>query len=122
MPNTTIGFGVVLIILGASAFAWTGARTSLIPAYVGAVIAICGVIALKAEYRKHAMHVAAAVGLLGFLAAAGRLIASLMRASSERPSTAALASLVLMALLTGVFVGLCVRSFIAARRQGNSVP
>src|SRR5262245_5579979 len=95
-------------------FAWTGAKTSLIPAYVGAAMAVCGLIAMNTEYRKHAMHVAAAIAALGFLAAAGRLVPPLVR--GVLPATTALVSLVLMLLLTGVFVGLCVRSFILARR------
>jgi hypothetical protein len=114
LPGAAIGFGIALVILGAGAFAWTGAKTSLIPAYVGAVIGVCGAIALKGEYRKHAMHIAAAVGLLGFLAAAGRLVPALVKGTL--PAAPALLSLSLMLLLTGVFVALCVRSFIVARR------
>jgi hypothetical protein len=61
------------------------------------------------------MHLAVIFGLLGFLAAAGRLIGALASGRTLTPMAAT--SLGLMALLTGVFVVLCVRSFINARRQ-----
>lgn len=114
MPRVTIVFGVLLILLGVIPYLMTSAKTALIPAYVGALLAVLGGIALSPGARKHAMHVAVIVGLLGFLAAAGRLIASL--ASGKTPTALGATSLGLMALLTGIFVALCVRSFIAARR------
>jgi hypothetical protein len=61
------------------------------------------------------MHVAVIVGLLGFLASAGRLASSV--AAGRTPTRLSVASLALMALLTGVFVVLCIRSFVVARRQ-----
>jgi hypothetical protein len=61
------------------------------------------------------MHVAVIVGLLGFLGAVGRLVGGL--AAGRTPTRLAGTSLGLMALLTGIFVVLCVRSFIAARRN-----
>lgn len=115
MAGTTILIGAALVALGLAAFAGTRATTSLIPAYVGAVLVLLGLLARNARYRKHVMHLAAAVGLLGFLAAAGRLGMSLARGTV--PATAALVSLSLMALLCLAFVLLCVRSFIAARRD-----
>ena len=114
MAPVTIVFGVLLILLGLIPYLMTGAKTALIPAYVGGVLAILGAVALKPGARKHAMHVAVIVGLLGFLAAAGRLIGAL--ASGKTPTTLAATSLGLMALLCLIFVVMCVRSFIAARR------
>ena len=114
MAPVTIIFGALLILLGAIPFFMTGAKTALIPAYVGAILLVLGAIALSPKARKHAMHLAVIVGLLGFLASAGRLIGAL--ASGKTPTTLAATSLGLMALLTGVYVVMCVRSFIAARR------
>jgi hypothetical protein len=56
------------------------------------------------------------VGLLGFLASAGRLVWKLIADGgiSDPPAAVALS---LMAVLCGTFVVLCIRSFIAARRS-----
>ena len=100
MAKTTIIFGLILIALGI--LGYTGAETSptptepdtvaagesaaeaadvekpkksvtaLIPAFVGAIIAVCGVVALSEGMRMHAMHGAVLVGLLGCLAGLGR--------------------------------------------------
>jgi hypothetical protein len=59
------------------------------------------------------MHAAAAVGLLGFLGGAGKLIAGLAKGN---PSGLAVFSQAGMAVLCALFVVLAVRSFIAARR------
>ena len=68
-------------------------------------------IAFKDSARKHAMHAVAAFGVLGLLAAAGRI------AAAGLSFTPAGASLVIMVLLTGGFVCLCVKSFVDARRR-----
>ena len=112
MAKLTIGVGAVLVLLGVILFVATGARTSLIPAYFGVPLAVCG--ALKPAYRKHAMHAAAVIGVLGFVLPLGRLIPTL--AQGRVPATSALVGLVGMSVLCGIFVVLCVRSFIAARR------
>jgi uncharacterized membrane protein HdeD (DUF308 family) len=115
LARVTIVFGVLLIVLGVIPFAMSGAKTALIPAYVGVVLAVLGAVAINRGARKHAMHAAVIVGLLGFLAAAGRLGSSM--SSGKAPSALGATSLGLMALLTLVFVVLCVRSFVQARRQ-----
>ena len=115
MAATTIVIGVLLVLLGVIPYGMSGAKTALIPAYVGALLVVLGFVARSPAARKHAMHVAVIVGLLGFLAAALRLISSL--AKGQTPAPLAAFSLIGMALLTGVFVVLCVRSFINARRQ-----
>lgn len=115
MAGITIVIGLLLVVLGVVPFAMTGAKTSLIPAVVGALLVVLGAVARNANARKQAMHAAVIIGLLGFLLAAGRLVSSL--AAGKTPTPLAATSLGLMALLTGLFVVLCVRSFIAARRS-----
>jgi hypothetical protein len=117
LAPVTIVFGSLLILLGLVSYMASDvhAPTALIPAGVGLVLALLGAIALVARARKHAMHVAVIVGLLGFLASAGRLASSV--AAGRTPTRLSVASLALMALLTGVFVVLCIRSFVVARRQ-----
>jgi hypothetical protein len=117
LDRVAIVIGACLIAVGIGGFVASGnvAPTALIPAYVGVVLAICGMIVLfQPTTRKHVMHLAATIGLLGFLAAIGRPIAVLAHGGS--PPALAMFSFVSMALLCGLFVILAVRSFIAARR------
>jgi uncharacterized membrane protein HdeD (DUF308 family) len=116
MARMSIGFGVALIVLGIVAFVGTGSahKTALIPAYFGAGLVICGAVAMKPALRMHAMHGAVLVALIGALACAGRLVRPLMGHPIDAP---AFASQLAMFVLCAVFTALCVRSFIAARRQ-----
>ncbi|MEM9941731.1 MAG: hypothetical protein AAF939_09085 [Planctomycetota bacterium] len=93
--------------------------TALIPAFVGILIGLSGVIALKESARKHAMHVAATFGLLGFLAGASRGMMGIGKFFSGDPSLNQRSFLFvwLMALVCGVFIVLCIKSFRAARIQ-----
>ncbi len=75
MPSTTRLFGLILIVLGVASYVLTGRTsvTALIPAFFGAVLVVCALVARASESaRKHAMHAAVAVGLIGALAALGR--------------------------------------------------
>ncbi len=66
--------------------------------------------------RKHAMHGAVLVGLLGFLGSArGLLQLPALMSGGEVARPAAVIAQSVMALLMALFVGLCVRSFISAR-------
>jgi len=118
MAGVTITFGGLLIALGFGGWFATGQEspTALIPAAFGVLLAILGFVARKESLRKHAMHGAAAVGLLGLLGSARGLMGlpALLGGTAERP--AAVISQTLMAMLCAVFVWLCVRSFIAVRR------
>jgi hypothetical protein len=120
MAKVSIGIGVALVALGVIMFAISGAKTSLIPAYFGAPLVACGAIALNETYRKHAMHVAVVIGLLGLLMPLGRLVPVLAR--GQRPAAPALVGMLVMMALCGLFVVLCVRSFIAARRARQPQP
>jgi hypothetical protein len=114
MASTTILFGVVLTLLGFFGYFMTGTSsfTALIPAAFGLLLLALGFIARSESARKHAMHAAAAVALVGCLGA----LMSLLRTPTGVRSAIALYSQLAMVVLTGVFVALCVRSFIAARR------
>jgi uncharacterized membrane protein len=113
MASTTIMFGILLMLLGFVGYAMTRTSlTALIPSLFGLLLLILGVLARSESIRKHAMHAAAAVALVGCL---GALIPLLRTAGGVRPSIAVF-SQVAMVVLTGVFVALCVRSFKAARR------
>lgn len=114
MASTTILFGVLLVALGLLGYFGTGTRslTALIPAIFGVILAALGFLARSESARKHAMHGAVLVALVGFLAVMARLV----RTPMDTVAAAAFYSQVAMAIITGVFVVLCVRSFIAARK------
>jgi hypothetical protein len=119
LATTTIGFGVALIILGVGGFLYSGmtAPTALIPAAFGLLLVVFGGMAKNESKRKVAMHIAVTVGLLGFLGTVSGVVDVMKMLSGmvvERP--AASVSKSIMALLMAVFVGMCVKSFIDARR------
>ena len=119
MVAVTRGVGVALVVVGALAYALTGAEsvTALAPAAVGLVILVLGLAAGRESLRRHMIHAALVVALLGVLASAmplAELPALLTGGDVERPG-AVIASTA-MALLCLVYLVLGVRSFIAARR------
>ena len=115
MPGTTRLFGLILIVLGVASYTLTGRTsiTALIPALIGAVLVVCALIARNEAARKHAMHGAVAVGLLGAIGSLARGVPAALAGDAARPA-------VLAQLATGVFlliyVALGVQSFIAARK------
>jgi len=114
MASTTIVFGLLLTLLGLAGYFLTGTSslTALIPAIFGVPLLLLGFVARSEHSRKHAMHVAALLGTIGFIGA----LMSLLRTPTGVRSALAVGSQVAMVLLTGIFVVLCVRSFISARR------
>ena len=115
MPATTRLFGLILIVLGIASYVLTDRTsvTALIPAFFGAVLVICALVARNESARKHAMHAAVAVGLIGALAALGRGVPAALAGDATRP---AVLSQLVMGVLLVAYVALGVRSFIAARR------
>jgi O-antigen/teichoic acid export membrane protein len=119
MWKVTIGFGVALILLGLAGYFGTATTspTALIPAAFGFVLVALGVMARNEKQRKHAMHGAAVIGLLGFLGSASgimQVLAMLRGETIERPEAAIARSI--MAIVCVAFVAMTVRSFIAARK------
>ena len=115
MPGTTRLFGLILIVLGVASYTMTGrtSLTAMIPAFFGAVLVICALVARKESARKHAMHAAVAVGLLGALAALARGVPAALAGDAARP---AVMSQLAMGVLLLIYVALGVQSFIAARK------
>jgi hypothetical protein len=118
MPSTSIACGTLLVLIGILGYIsgvlhGTPSITALIPAFVGIVLFLLGVAArMKEGLRKHLMHAAVLIALIGFLASAGRLFSKL----GELSYNAAVVSQVSMALVCLLFVILAVKSFVDARR------
>jgi len=125
MVKIAFVFGVLLILLGVGTYfvAETENRspTALIPSVAGVLIAICGFVAANPNARKHAMHAAAMIGTLGFLAGVGGIVRVLAK-TGTLPDGLKMVGMGGMALLCAVFVGLCVKSFVDVRRarQGET--
>lgn len=123
MPSTAIFFGLLLILLGAGGYIYgtmngNASLTALIPAIFGLLMMVFGALARSMEnLRKHLMHGAVLVGLLGFLATVSSFlkIPALLAGTAERP--AAVVTQLAMALICLAFVVLCVKSFVDARRN-----
>ncbi len=120
MPILAIIFGVLLDFLGTVTWSMSENRsiTALIPSFFGTAILVCGILAkLKPDLRKHLMHVAAAVALLGTAGGLGMglpKLGALIQGTAERPMAAG--AQLGMGVLCLIFLALCVKSFIAARR------
>lgn len=123
MSSVSITCGILLILIGVIGYGYgmtTGGAspTALIPAVLGLILAILGFVGLSKEnLRKHLMHGAVLIGLLGFVGTASSFlkIASVFNGTAERP--AAVVAQFATAIICLVFVILCVKSFVDARRN-----
>lgn len=119
MPKLSLVVGGLMIALGVVGYVLTGREsvTALIPVAFGVLLSGAGALGLaKPEWRKHALHAALAVALLGLLGTArsfGKL-GAVLEGTAERP--AAVVAQVIFALLALVFLALGIKSFIDARR------
>jgi hypothetical protein len=122
MAKVTLVFAVLLIALGLGSYLGTGSQhpTALIPTWFGLALGLFGLLAMSpdAGRRKLYMHINVTIGLLGFLGAAGRALTSYGHARSAgiEPDKIALGAQGVMAGLLLIYVLMCVRSFIEARR------
>lgn len=125
MAKVTLVFAVLLAALGLVSYLGTGSLhpTALIPTWFGLALGLFGYLAISPDEgrRKLFMHFNVTIGLLGFLGAGGRALWAYIHAASagNSPDAIALASQIAMAGLMLIYVILCVRSFIAARRSGK---
>ncbi|HRK32670.1 MAG TPA: hypothetical protein PLD59_16520 [Tepidisphaeraceae bacterium] len=146
MAKVTIGFSAALILLGVGAYLATGMRsfTALIPAFAGILLLVCGLVALKPALRKHAMHGAVLIAILGFAGSVPGVM-NLIRLATQGTENLTAEQRVAMdvkddqVMLTGgnkirpvasqvqagmagllfPYIVLCIKSFIDARRARN---
>lgn len=119
MPIVTIVYGLLLVALGVISYVGTGmiSVTALIPAFFGLPLIVCGFIARDEAKLKHAMHGAAVLGLLGFFGSINGLaqLPALLRGDElARPD--AVKAQAIMCVLSVIFVLLCIKSFVDARK------
>ena len=134
MQFTTIIIGALLMAYGFYSYSIAEVKslTALIPAYFGGGFMILGLIALKESLLKHAMHLAALLGVVGFLGGAGMgspKLPKLFAGELNGPDLNKARSTNLLALICLVFLILCINSFIQARlrrkqaeQQSTQVP
>jgi len=115
MSSIAITFGSLLVLLGGALFGLSEKQspTAFIPSGFGLALIICGLLARKESLRKHAMHGAAMVGLLGF---GGGLFQGIKNSLGGSATGLAIGGQYAMAALCAIFVALCVKSFIDVRK------
>lgn len=120
MPLITIITGSLLSLLGILGYFFTDTRslTALIPLAFGTLLELCGALAMRPDLKKHAMHGASVLALLGVLGSARGAIGfvrMLGGATVTRPfATQVQAAMFVICL---IFLVLCIRSFREARRR-----
>lgn len=119
MANFTIRIGAILTAVGLAGYVLTGAvsLTALIPAAIGIALVVLGLVGQRQpDLRKHVMHVAVLVAVIGLAGSITGLLAlpgALASGAGVRPAMVMRAS---MAMLLIVYIVVAVRSFILARR------
>ena len=125
MAKVTLVFAALLIALGLVGYLGSGSQfpTALIPLWWGVALAIFGFLAISPSEgrRKLFMHVNVTIGLLGFIGALVEAIRGYGKPAPGGINTSgflitAEQSKITMAVLMLIYVILCVRSFINARR------
>ena len=121
MPLTTRYVGLALMILGLASYWLTGrtSLTALIPSFIGIVFTLLALLAQRESLRRHMMHAAVALALIGALGVLARAVPAAVGGDLMRP--AVLSQLATAAVLL-FYVRAGVQSFIAARRARQTQP
>jgi surface polysaccharide O-acyltransferase-like enzyme len=123
MTKISMYLGLILMALGIIGYAATSGAsiTALIPSFFGILFYLLGRIGQTSEKaRKHTMHAAALLALVGFIGSFRGLmkVFTLIGGGAvERPE--AIIAQSIMAVLCAVFLILAIRSFITARRSSD---
>ena len=120
MPVINFVYAQLLFFLGLYGYFGTGTNsiTALIPAFFGIVLTILAALSLQPKFRMHAMHgsvVIAILGIFGSIKGLSKLPALLAGEEVTRPNAVIAQSI--MAILSIIYVLICVNSFIQARRE-----
>jgi fucose 4-O-acetylase-like acetyltransferase len=121
MAKLTIGFGILLVLLGVIGFVETGSAhpTALIPTAIGLLFVLFGAMANTEDAKKRMlwMHVSVTVALLVFVFMIPAAIDTIrLSRGASFPHPAAVVEKGALALFLLIYILFCVRSFISARR------
>ena len=117
IPKLTMGYGLLLIAWGASFSVGSDSITSWIPAFLGLPIFASGLLCVLLPNKKKVwIHIAVSFGLLAFLGGF-RFFSALGSEAGLFGSPKAAASQLMLLVTGGVYTWVCVRSFIAARKD-----
>jgi len=111
MHRWTILFGLLLAAIGLGDYYFADAKQpmALIPAVLGIAMFVCGMVAAQGAMRMLAIHVAALIGVIGF-------VGPLVTLFEDTANTAAVLAKGLTSALCLMFVLMCVNSFLEVRR------
>lgn len=120
MAIVTLIVGGLLSALGVFGYVFSDTRslTALIPLAFGSLLELCGALALKPDLKKHAMHGASALALLGVIGSvpgAMNFLRLITGADVARPMAAKVQAVMFIVCL--IFLALCVLSFREARAR-----
>lgn len=119
MASFTIRIGGILIVAGIAGYVLTGAAsiTALIPAALGVALVVLGLVGVRRpDLRKHVMHVALLVALIGLAGSISGLLALPGALSAGEGVRPAIALRAVMAVMLLVYLGVGIKSFVDARR------
>ncbi|TVQ65835.1 MAG: hypothetical protein EA360_07810 [Balneolaceae bacterium] len=124
ISRLSINIGILMILLGGISYVASGAAsfTALIPAFFGIAFGGLGMLGKRSEsMRKHAMHAALLLAILGLGGSFGGLMALFGMIGGESPERLnAVIAQAVMAVLCIFFLVAGVRSFIEARKARES--
>lgn len=119
VTKLTLIAGGVLVLVGLISYIASGAAslTALIPSGIGVLLLIAALIGRKPELRRHAMHVAMLIALIGIVATFGNTfrLGEVFSGAAERPLAIIASALTFLTLL--VYLGFGIASFVQARRN-----
>jgi hypothetical protein len=120
LAKLTIWFGVLLAAVSLGFWMGMGrAETAALhPAGVGVLLILCGALANTENPKKRMlwMHIAVTFGLIGFLITGIRAVIELAKGTALSINPMGFEERIVVALICLLYVALCVRNFIAARR------
>lgn len=111
--------GGVLVVVGVVAYVASGAvsPTALIPSGLGVLLLVAAAVARKPEWRRHAMHAAMLVAVVGIVATFMNTLrlGEVFAGTAERPWAVVASALTFVTLL--IYLGFGIASFVRARRS-----
>jgi len=125
MAKISLIFALLLVALGLLGYISTGSvhPTALIPTWIGLALGIFGFLAISPDERRRKvfMHINVTIALLGWIGTCVEITRSVMAAHAVGKSADPIAmySKQLLALILIIYILLCVRSFVDARRTGK---